>query len=159
MKENKTVKEFEKGEAKITSPRTAEHPGPSISHVEDDCCSSDTSHQHAGDAHDHGVSYIPTAISFILLLSGILLTYLEVSWFNGLLRFIWFAAAYLPVGGKVLLYAATNIAKGDVFNEFFLMGIATLGAFYIGEYAEGVAVMLFYVIGEHFQESAVRRSR
>src|SRR5690606_11184541 len=103
--------------------------------------------------------YFPTIISFILLLSGILLSYFGVSWFNGTIKFIWYAAAYLPVGGKVLLQAARNIAKGDVFNEFFLMGIATLGAFYIGEYAEGVAVMLFYVIGEHFQDSAVRRSR
>src|SRR5690606_38144100 len=159
MKDDKIVKEIVAKEAKVSSPRTAEHNGPSVSHAEGDCWSSDTSPQHTGDDHDHGVSYLPTAISFILLLSGILLTYLETSWFNGLLKFIWFAAAYLPVGGKVLLQAARNIAKGDVFNEFFLMGIATLGAFYIGEYAEGVAVMLFYVIGEHFQESAVRRSR
>src|SRR5690606_20451655 len=114
------------------------------------------SHEHE---HDHGIAYFPTIISFILLLSGILLSYFGVPWFNGTIKFIWYAAAYLPVGGKVLLQAARNIAKGDVFNEFFLMGIATLGAFYIGEYAEGVAVMLFYVIGEHFQESAVRRSR
>ena len=114
------------------------------------------SHEHE---HDHGIAYFPTIISFILLLSGILLSYFGVPWFNGTIKFIWYAAAYLPVGGKVLLQAARNIAKGDVFNEFFLMGIATLGAFYIGEYAEGVAVMLFYVIGEHFQDSAVRRSR
>jgi Cd2+/Zn2+-exporting ATPase len=159
MKDNKIVSESVPGEAKTSSPRTAEHPGPSVSHAGGDCCSPDTANQPIDDHHDHGISYLPTAISFILLLSGILFTYFEISWFSGPLRFSWFAAAYLPVGGKVLLQAARNIAKGDVFNEFFLMGIATLGAFYIGEYAEGVAVMLFYVIGEHFQDSAVRRSR
>lgn len=125
------------------------------------CCDEPVSfttptHKHE---HDHGIEYLPTIVSLVLLLSGILLSYFEVPWFNGTIKFIWYAAAYLPVGGKVLLQAARNIAKGDVFNEFFLMGIATLGAFYIGEYAEGVAVMLFYVIGEHFQDSAVRRSR
>ena len=126
------------------------------------CCCSDpvplasSSHEHQ---HDHGIEYLPTIVSMVLLLSGILLSFFEVPWFNGLIKFIWYTAAYLPVGGKVLLQAARNIAKGDIFNEFFLMGIATLGAFYIGEYAEGVAVMLFYVIGEHFQDSAVRKSR
>lgn len=125
------------------------------------CCDEPVSfttptHEHE---HDHGLEYLPTIVSLVLLLSGILLSYFEVPWFNGTIKFIWYTAAYLPVGGKVLLQAARNIAKGDVFNEFFLMGIATLGAFYIGEYAEGVAVMLFYVIGEHFQDSAVRKSR
>jgi Cd2+/Zn2+-exporting ATPase len=70
-----------------------------------------------------------------------------------------FGAAYLLVGTKVLGYAFKNLRKGQLFNEFFLMSLATLGAFYIGEYAEGVAVMLFYVVGEHFQEAAVKRSR
>lgn len=133
----------------------------SDSHSSTACCCSEpasivSAHEHQ---HDHGIEYLPTISSLLLLLSGILLSYFEVSWFDDLIKFIWFTVAYLPVGGKVLLQAARNIAKGDVFNEFFLMGIATLGAFYIGEYAEGVAVMLFYVIGEHFQDSAVRRSR
>ncbi|MEX2593213.1 MAG: heavy metal translocating P-type ATPase [Anditalea sp.] len=110
-------------------------------------------------AHEHNISYIPSTFSLLLLIGGITLDYYNTTWFTGFLRFAWFLTAYLPVGGKVLVQAARNITKGDVFNEFFLMGIATLGAFYIGEYAEGVAVMLFYVIGEHFQESAVRRSR
>jgi Cd2+/Zn2+-exporting ATPase len=122
------------------------------------CCSEPVSLAH-DHQHDHGLEYFPTLASLVLLLSGILLSYFEVSWFDGLIKLLWFAAAYVPVGGKVLLQAARNIGRGDVFNEFFLMGIATLGAFYIGEYAEGVAVMLFYVIGEHFQDSAVRKSR
>ena len=85
--------------------------------------------------------------------------YFDVAWFNGLVRLAVYGVAYLLVGSKVLYHAAKNIAKGAIFNEFFLMSIATIGAFYIGEYAEGVAVMLFYVVGEHFQEAAVARSR
>jgi len=157
MTENETVKDVGRHSTAPTSTATADCPAPSSSGA---CCCSDSApsdpHEHS---HDHGLAYIPTMASLILLLSGILLSYMEVQWFTGLIKFIWYAAAYLPVGGKVLLQAARNIAKGDIFNEFFLMGIATIGAFYIGEYAEGVAVMLFYVIGEHFQESAVRKSR
>ncbi len=158
MRENTTVKDVADHPASSTSKATAACEAPPSG---GECCCSDpvatpTSDDHH---HDHGIGYIPTAISLVLLLSGMLLSYFEVPWFDGLIKFAWFAIAYLPVGGKVLLQAARNIAKGDVFNEFFLMGIATLGAFYIGEYAEGVAVMLFYVIGEHFQETAVRRSR
>ncbi|HLT07167.1 MAG TPA: heavy metal translocating P-type ATPase [Cyclobacteriaceae bacterium] len=123
------------------------------------CCCTDPNPVSHAHEHQHGLDYLPTLASLLLLLSGILLSYLEVAWFVGAVRLIWFAAAYIPVGGKVLLQAARSIARGDVFNEFFLMGIATLGAFYIGEYAEGVAVMLFYVIGEHFQDSAVQKSR
>ncbi|MBZ4645696.1 MAG: heavy metal translocating P-type ATPase [Clostridia bacterium] len=67
--------------------------------------------------------------------------------------------SYILVGGKVLLKAAKNIIKGQVFDENFLMGIATIGAFAVKEFPEGVAVMLFYQIGELFQELAVNRSR
>jgi len=79
--------------------------------------------------------------------------------FDGILKFIFFAAAYLIFGGSVLLKAARNIAMGKVFDENFLMAIATLGAFAIGEYPEGVAVMVFYQVGELLQDSAVDRSR
>ena len=147
--------------AEITSPRTAEHPGPEPEPA-DSCCSTDrpeSSGKAGTEKQDHGASYAPTIISLALLLTGIALDFFDVEWFTGYFRLGLFVVAYLPVGGKVLLHAAKNIAKGEVFNEFFLMGIATLGAFYIGEYAEGVAVMLFYVIGEHFQEAAVKRSR
>ncbi len=70
-----------------------------------------------------------------------------------------FGIAYIVVGGDVLLKAGRNIVKGKVFDENFLMSIATIGAFAIGEFAEGVTVMLFYQIGELFQEIAVHRSR
>lgn len=70
-----------------------------------------------------------------------------------------FLAAYFVIGGDVLLRAVRNIAHGQVFDENFLMSIATVGAFFVGEYPEGVAVMLFYQVGELFQDYAVDRSR
>jgi Cd2+/Zn2+-exporting ATPase len=70
-----------------------------------------------------------------------------------------FFVAYLLVGGEVVLRSLKNISKGQVFDENFLMSVATIGAFAIGEYAEGVAVMLFYQVGEAFQRLAVNRSR
>ncbi len=70
-----------------------------------------------------------------------------------------FAAAYLLWGNGVLLTAGRNIIRGSVFDENFLMSIATLGAFAIGEYPEGVAVMIFYQVGELLQGRAVERSR
>lgn len=70
-----------------------------------------------------------------------------------------YLAAYLLVGWEVLLKSIKNIAKGQIFDENFLMSVATIGAFAIGEYPEGVAVMLFYQIGELLQEIAVNRSR
>jgi Cd2+/Zn2+-exporting ATPase len=70
-----------------------------------------------------------------------------------------YIAAYLLTGGKVLLRALKNIRRGEIFDENFLMAIASLGAFCIGEYPEAVAVMIFYQVGEAFQEMALRRSR
>jgi len=70
-----------------------------------------------------------------------------------------FFLSYLLLGSAVLKRAAQNIIRGNVFDENFLMSIATIGAFAIGEYAEAVAVMLFYQVGEFFQESAVRKSK
>ena len=72
---------------------------------------------------------------------------------------IWFLAAYIIIGGGVLKEAAQNILRGQVFDENFLMSIASLGAFFVGEYPEALAVMLFYQIGEMFQSYAVNRSR
>lgn len=68
-------------------------------------------------------------------------------------------ASYIILGGDVVMKALKNITKGRVFDENFLMSLSTVGAFIIGEYPEAVAVMLFYQIGESFQESAVKRSR
>ena len=67
--------------------------------------------------------------------------------------------AYFTVGGDVVRTAVKNISKGHVFDENFLMSIATIGAFFVGEYPEAVAVMMFYQIGETFQSYAVGKSR
>jgi Cd2+/Zn2+-exporting ATPase len=70
-----------------------------------------------------------------------------------------FIAAYLILGGNVVLRALRNIARGRVFDENFLMSAATVGAFAIGEYPEAAGVMLFYQVGEMFQDAAVKRSK
>ncbi|MEL1134646.1 heavy metal translocating P-type ATPase [Desulfitobacterium sp. THU1] len=75
------------------------------------------------------------------------------------LSLVLFIASYILVGGDVVLRAGRNILHGNVFDENFLMSIATIGAFAIGEYPEGVAVMLFYQVGELFQSYAVDKSR
>ena len=79
--------------------------------------------------------------------------------FTDIAELIIYLTSYFLVGGEVLLKSARNISRGQIFDENFLMSIATIGAFAIGEYPEGVAVMLFYQIGEFFQDVAVNRSR
>lgn len=88
---------------------------------------------------------------------GLLLLYFTS--LNGYITLAVLIIAYLILGGSVLMQAAKNIVKGRVFDENFLMTVSTLGAFAIGEYPEAVAVMLFYRIGEFFEDLAVRRSR
>lgn len=79
--------------------------------------------------------------------------------FSFTIELILYFISYILVGGEVVLRAGKNIVRGQVFDENFLMAIATIGAFSIGEFPEGVAVMLFYQIGELFQDMAVNRSR
>lgn len=79
--------------------------------------------------------------------------------FSNYIEFALFLVSYLFVGGEVVFRALKNITKGQLFDENFLMSVATIGAFSIGEYPEGVAVMLFYQVGEAFQRLAVNRSR
>ena len=86
------------------------------------------------------------ALSFLLPLSGVL-------------RLFYFITVYAVVGWDVLWRAARNIAHGQVFDENFLMALATIGAFVLGEFPEAVEVMLFYQIGELFQSYAVGKSR
>ncbi len=115
-------------------------------------------------AHEKNASspwreYLPAIVSLVLLLIGIALDQFAAGWFVDPWRLIFYVVAYLPVGWPVLRRAWSRILHKDIFTEFFLMGVATLGAFAIREYPEGVAVMLFYTIGELFQESAVLRAR
>jgi Zn2+/Cd2+-exporting ATPase len=131
-----------------------------------DCCGAETQLS-LQDEHDHVSSeasnirlFLPAIISLVALLIAIALdNFFPRSWFTGWVRLGWYIAAYIPVGFPVLKEAVESIRKGDVFSEFFLMGIATIGAFAIGEYPEGVAVMLFYSVGEAFQNIAVRRAK
>jgi len=78
---------------------------------------------------------------------------------NEMLELALYLISYIIVGGNVVLKAIKNILRGKVFDENFLMSVATIGAFFIGEYPEGVAVMLFYLVGETFQSYAVDKSR
>ncbi|UZT96708.1 heavy metal translocating P-type ATPase [Chryseobacterium fluminis] len=139
----------------------------------EECCSTkpgkEHDHHHKGHDHDHSHDmgdqstlkmFLPAIISLVLLLTGIALDYyIKPDWFTGWVRLIWYLTAYIPVGWPVLKEAYESIRNGDVFSEFFLMGIATVGAFSIGEYPEGVAVMLFYSVGEVFQAMAVTRAK
>lgn len=79
--------------------------------------------------------------------------------YTGYIKLALFLAAYLMIGGDILWMALRNIVHGQLFDENFLMSVATVGAFFVGEYPEGVAVMLFYQVGEFFQDYAVNRSR
>ncbi len=97
---------------------------------------------------------IPLPTVFILTFLGNVFSDL-----NGLIRFAAFLTAYIIIGGDVVKNAVKNIGQGQVFDENFLMMIATVGAFFVGDYPEAVAVMLFYQVGECFQSYAVNKSR
>ena len=123
--------------------------------------------EHSGEnKHQHTESqstfrmFLPAIISLAVLLIAIVFdNYLPQSWFKGNVRIGWYIAAYIPVGFPVIKEAFVSITKGEIFSEFLLTSIATIGAFAIGEYPEGVAVMLFYSIGEVFQTLAVKRAK
>ena len=120
-----------------------------------------------GHNHDHSNQekstlqmFVPAIISFALLISAIGFdNYFTQSWFTGWIRIAWYILAYIPVGLPVVKQAFESIRKGEIFSEFLLMSIATIGAFAIAEFPEGVAVMLFYAIGEIFQTLAVQRAK
>lgn len=139
-----------------------------------DSCGSAHGHDHAHDHHDHdhdhdhhdhqhdhgseasgrkGLSPLTLIVlSAVLLVAGMLLP-------QGVWRWVVLLAAYLLVGADVLLRAGKNILHGKVFDENFLMALASLGAMAMGETTEAVAVMLFYQIGEWFQDRAIHKSR
>ena len=134
------------------------------------CCTLEDSKpnppSHNDHDHEHGdassfKTYIPAVISFVMLAMGIGFDYFKSPelFQNEILRFAWYSIAYLPVALPVLHNAFLLLKKGDFFNEFSLMSIATLGAFLLTEYPEGVAVMLFYTVGELFQSAAVEKAK
>lgn len=119
---------------------------------------SDQNEAHDDHDHEHSAAagkseLFRLGIGGALFAAGLIL---DLSFWGELVIFL---TAYLLVGGEVLLKSAKNISKGQVFDENFLMTVATIGAFAIREFPEGVAVMLFYQIGELFQDYAVDHSR
>src|SRR5690606_38729347 len=129
------------------------------------CCETSLLH---GGGHNHSMAssnfglFLPAIISFLLLLAGLALDNAwlgQPTFFEGWIRLVWYGVAYFPVGGPVIRSMFRSFAKKEGFSEFTLMTIATLGAFFIGEYPEGVAVMLFYTAGENLQSIAVSRAK
>ncbi|OPH56429.1 cadmium-translocating P-type ATPase [Paenibacillus ferrarius] len=118
----------------------------------------DHDHSEEGHTHDHGSGKIKT-MSIRIGIGAVITGIAVFAPVSGIYELGLFLLAYLIVGGNVLLQAARNIVRGQVFDENFLMAIATIGAFGVKQYPEGVAVMLFYQIGELFQGIAVNRSR
>jgi len=111
-----------------------------------------------GHSHDHGAQGVK--IMVLRLAAGLVIGAAAFGLSLGReLELLLYLVSYLVVGGDIVLKALKNIVRGQVFDEYFLMSIATIGAFVIGEYPEGVAVMLFYQVGELFQSIAVNRSR
>lgn len=107
-------------------------------------------HDHEEGEEHHSLGLI--GVGAVLFVAGLLLP-------EGLWRWVALIAAYVVAGGEVLLRAVKNILRGQVFDENFLMAVASLGAMLMGEATEAVAVMLFYQIGEWFQDRAVDKSR
>lgn len=102
----------------------------------------------------------PAVLSFLMIASGMVMEHLQLIFFQPLeVRFVWYFGAFLLVGLPVVREMMVSICNHDFFNELTLMVAATIGAFIIGEFAEGAAVMLFYTIGELFQELAVNKAK
>ena len=139
-----------------------EHKHPNTTLTDDACCAKHSKAPTAEHQHHHTLefkTYAPGLFSFLMLASGMLLDHFEASFFKESFRLIWYIVAYIPVGIPVLKDSWESIKKGAVFTEFLLMSIATLGAFVLGEYPEGVTVMLFYAVGELFQHAAVDKAK
>ena len=147
----------------------AEANAPVVKHSNDD--GHDHDHDHDHDAPDDAASTSNAdeapwwkarwtlLLGTAMLLTGLVLEFGFNRELTGTAGLIYFGIAYLLAGYKVLDLAWRKALRLDFFNEFFLMSVATLGAFAIGEYSEGVAVMVFYCIGEWFQDAAVNRAR
>jgi Cd2+/Zn2+-exporting ATPase len=144
-----------------------------VSNIHKDCCSSNpTGLPHpAGehtddDGHNHGaeeptglLNHWPLLTSFAIVVIMMVLEYGFHITFNTLTQLVIFIPAYFLAGYNVLNLAIRKALRLDFFNEFFLMSVATIGAFAIGSYSEGVAVMVFYSIGEWFQDAAVSNAK
>lgn len=123
--------------------------------VETDCSTSGCSHGHSHQEDSNNKYFLLLMTSGIIaLLAAVLLKDI-----NHNFRLFLFFLSYILTGGDVVLKAIKNISRGKIFDENFLMVIATLGAFLIGEYPEATSVMIFYKIGEAFQDKAIDKSK
>lgn len=117
------------------------------------------------NTHNHDHSHKHSDVSnqkqeiLKLLFGGALFAIAMIFRFPNWLELTLFLIAYIIVGGEVVWHAVKSIIHGQVFNENFLMSVASIGAFFVGQYPEAVAVMLFYLVGELFQDMAVDHSR
>lgn len=128
-------------------------------HGEACSCGHDHGHEY-GHAHGHDHTGVVDKKKIILQFGGGIAIFLGGVFVpNETISTILYMVAYLIFGYEVLLRAVKNIAKGQIFDENFLMALATIGAIFLGELAEAVFVMLFYQVGEGFQEYAVARSK
>ena len=121
--------------------------------------SDDDGHNHGSGEPEGWQSHWPLLTSLAIVLVMLTLEYGFNTTFNNYIQLAIFIPAYLLAGYNVLELAFRKALRLDFFNEFFLMSVATLGAFAIGSYSEGVAVMVFYSIGEWFQDAAVNRAK
>ena len=153
------------GETHTHNGESHHHIGDSLSRSNEDLSDGAKEKHGHGHTHSHGHDHTHEGQSFkikdnLMLIIGIIIYIIAmITKDSGLLSILLFGISYILIGGKVVLTAIRNILRGEIFDENFLMTVATLGAFLIGEYPEGVAVMLFYEIGEMFQSYAVNRSR
>ena len=141
-------------ESEVTIAEEHEHEHHEHCHHDHCECGHDHDHHH----HEHGEK---RELPGLLLGAGLFAAALALEHVLGLwwLHLPVYIAAYLLLGREVLTTAGKNLIKGHVFDENFLMSVATLGAFAIGEFPEAVGVMLFYRLGEFFEHKAVERSR
>ena len=119
----------------------------------------DHEHHHNHDHehhHNHGADNTkPLMIGAGLFVAGLMLNHMDQGWLSLVVCLL----AYILLGSEVVSTALRNLTRGHVFDENFLMSVATIGAFFIGEFPEAVGVMLFYRVGEYFEHKAVERSR
>ncbi len=137
-------------------------------HAEGCSCGCEHEHSHSGDCscgcgHDHEEEISKKDFGFkvgfggALLIIGYILS--EFTAVSSFIPLICFAVSYIIIGFNIIKEAIEGIAHGNIFNENFLMAIASIGAFVIGEYTEGCAVVLLYTIGEYLQSVALGKSR
>ena len=125
-------------------------------HSHGDACGCGHDHEHGGEVNKKAFA-LKMGFGIALFIAGYLINELTALPFY--VPLIIFAASYLVVGVNILKEAVEGVFRGNIFNENFLMSIASIGAFIIGEYAEGCAVVILYTIGEFLQDLAVGKSR